>query len=131
MRHALDPGQFTPVGIFLQEYCRTTCLSVSNIDYYIEDFTDRTQLKIQLLEEKQNGALMGDSQRLCYRNLHRHLMVACPVLHTEYWGVFVLQLARGTTIPGPGMLLNGQPITLEQFVKHINFETKFCEGMFR
>ena len=126
MRHAIDQGAFTPLGIWVRQYLKTSeeGLSITNLDFIIEDFKNK---KLQLLEEKQSGGRLHNAQALTFAEIDKALMKSCPQTGYDYWGFFVLQLKPNTTMPGPGMTLNGVSITCEQLKEHLNFEKQFCE----
>jgi len=130
MRGVRDKDQFTPVGLFIREHCLQSelGLSVQNIDYLIHDYKRNYA---QMIEEKSHGAFMPYSQRQTFMFLDEKIRDAatCAVHPFVYWGVFLLQLAGFTTFPGPGMKLNGVPITVEELVQHINFERQHVEGL--
>jgi len=126
MRHANDKSQFTPFGIWLQEYIRKD-MSITNLDYVVEDYKNK---KIMLLEEKQNAGVLHTAQRLTFGVLHKCLKRAASDSGYEYWGFFVLRFPNGASMPGPGMTLNDKIITSEDLRDHLDFKTKFCESLF-
>jgi hypothetical protein len=128
-RSVFNRSQFTPFGLWVRQYCRdsNTGLSVTNLDYVFEDFRKK---RIMILEEKQNGGMLGYGQRLTFQIVHQGLQSANWNPVYEYWGVYVLQFPAGCDMPGPGMLLNNRLITSEQLCDHCNFKQKFCDGLF-
>jgi hypothetical protein len=128
LRDVLNQDQFTPFGLWIRQYLRdsTQGLSVTNLDYVIEDFHHK---RIMLLEEKQSGGKLHRAQMLTFQVLDRCLEVMAERVSPkyDYWGFFVLMFPNKANMPGPGMTLNGKVITTEQLQKHLNFETKFCE----
>lgn len=123
-----DKDQFTPFGLWIREYLKDSRegLCVTNLDYVFEDFKRK---KIMLLEEKQSGGRIGNGQMLTFDVLDYCLSVVAPRKGYEYWGFFILQFPRGATMPGPGMTLNGYKVTCEELQKHLNFESRFCDGL--
>lgn len=125
MRRANNKEQFTPFGIWLQEYCRND-ISITNLDFVVEDFKAK---KIMLLEEKQCGGRLHHAQTLTFDVLDYACEVGARHRGYEYWGFFVLRLLQGASMPGPGMTLNNIPISSEELKNHIDFKQKFCDGM--
>ena len=125
MRSVIHRDSFTPFGLFLRQHCRDSQLGlcVTNIDYVLEEFRSK---KLQIIEEKSNGGSVGSGQGKTFEVIHQALRVAAPRIGYEYWGIFVLRFPRGIDIPGPGMMLNDRPITVEQLVDHCNFKQQFC-----
>jgi len=128
MRAVGDKNQFTPFGIWIREYLRSSGdgLAVTNLDYVIEDFKNK---KIMLLEEKQSGGTLHPAQRLTFKVIDAWLRSSCPASGYDYWGFYVLKFPCGATMPGPGMTLNGAPITCEQLKAHCDFTKKACESL--
>ena len=81
------------------------------------------------LEEKQSGGVLHSAQRLTFAVLDRCATLMAPRWEYDYWGFYVLTLPAGTTMPGPGMMLNGKLITAEQLQAHLNFRQKFCDPL--
>lgn len=136
MRQVGDANQFTPFGLWLREYGPPsyganghTVLSVTNLDYVLEEYRAK---KIMMIEEKQSAGRVHKAQRETFRVIHESLIIAAPRLRPpyDYWGLYVLQMPKGCTMPGPGMRLNGKPITAEELRDHIWFRKKFCHGSF-
>ena len=125
MRRANNKEQFTPFGIWLQEYCKQD-LSITNLDFVIEDYK---QKRVMLLEEKQNGGFIHHAQSLTFGVLDYALEIGAEQSGYTYWGFFLLAMPKGASMPGPGMTLNGHVITAEQLQNHLNFTEKFCERM--
>jgi hypothetical protein len=124
MRKVNSPDQITPIGFWIREYVTETGMSVTNLDYVLEDFKRK---KLMLLEEKQSGGVIHNAQRMTFMVLDSFLRSGiCQVLGYEYWGFYVLQLPPGKTMPGPGMKLNNKVITGEQLAAHLSFEKAFC-----
>jgi hypothetical protein len=128
MRSVLNSEQFTPFGLWIRQYLRKSGngLSVTNLDYVFEDFHNK---KIMLVEEKQSGGDLHKAQRFTFRAVDQCLRQAAPQSGYEYWGFYIVQLPSGCDMVGPGVRLNGMEVTVEQLVKHLNFETKICDGM--
>jgi hypothetical protein len=126
MRQVNNKEQFTPFGIWIREYLRDSRdgLSVTNLDYVIEDFRNK---KVLLLEEKQSGGVLHKAQTLTFKIIDRCLQAYAPRMNYEYWGFYVLIFPSGASMPGPGMTLNGKKITAEELQNHLNFKIKFCE----
>jgi len=126
MRSVLNEDQFTPFGLWIRQYLRKSenGLSVTNLDYILEDFRNK---KIMLLEEKQSKGSLGYAQRLTFKVVDQCLCKIANDLNYEYWGFYVLQFPLNANMPGPGMILNEKIITSEQLVNHLNFIQKFCE----
>lgn len=124
MRKANNKEQFTPFGLWLQEYVRND-LSITNLDFVLEDYKNK---KIMLFEEKQCLGKMHRAQMLTFNVLDYALFKMSEKWSYDYWGFFLLVLPRGATMPGPGMTLNGLQITSEQLQDHLNFNVKFCNG---
>ncbi len=125
MRQVINRDQFTPTGIFIREYC-VPYLIVSNLDYLIID--PRTK-RIMIVEEKQNNGKIHQGQRFIFKLLDEILKLKANEFDYEYWGFFVLTLKHKTTIPGPGMTLNGKPVSSEALVNHFNFTQCHCDPM--
>jgi hypothetical protein len=125
MRHAGNKDHFTPFGIWIQEYLKSSSagLAVTTLDYVLEDFKAR---RLMLLEEKQNGGIVHQAQRLTFALLDRTLRLAAPEVGYDYWGCYVLRFAVGAAMPGPGMTLKDRLVTAEQLQAHLNFEQRFC-----
>jgi hypothetical protein len=117
MRVAKNREQFTPFSLWLQEYCRND-LSITNLDFVIEDYKAK---KIMLLEEKQYGGKLHHAQCLTFDVVDCACTRAAKSRGYDYWGFFLLQMPENASMPGPGILLNGIPITVEQLQSHINF----------
>lgn len=124
MRKANNKEQFTPFGIWLQEYVRND-LSITNLDFVIEDYKAK---KIMLLEEKQCSGKLHPAQLLTFNVIDYALFNMAKKWSYDYWGFFVLILPQDATMPGPGMTLNGYQITAEQLQDHLNFRNQFCQG---
>jgi hypothetical protein len=127
VRNVGAESQFTPFGMWVRQYCKDSGrhtdggLSVTNLDFVVEDYLKR---RLMLIEEKQNGGGLGTAQAKTFQVLDSALGMACRELGYEYWGFFVLKMPG--TMPGPGMTLNGAPVTGEQLRDHINFEKRHC-----
>lgn len=128
MRSVLQEAQFTPFGLWIRQYLRSSSdgLSVTNLDYIVEDFRRK---KLMLLEEKQSNGMLHNAQRLTFAVLDRCLSVMAPRWEYEYWGFYVLKFPSGANMPGPGMTINGKLITTEQLQSHLNFQQQFCEPL--
>jgi hypothetical protein len=128
MRSAIHKDQFTPFGLWLQQYLRQSGdgLSITNLDYVIEDFKHK---RIMLLEEKQNNGGVGRAQLLTFNVLDRALTAMSERNGYEYWGFFVVKFPRGADMPGPGMTINDHLVGADELQRHLNFEEKFCEGL--
>lgn len=126
MRSVLNEDQFTPFGLWIRQYLRPSGdgLSVTNLDYVIEDYKNK---KIMLLEEKQNNGNIHRAQFLTFEVVDYALSQRALRSNYEYWGFYVLRFKNGATMPGPGMMLNGCEITVEQLTDHLNFRVKHCE----
>lgn len=124
MRRANDHSQFTPFGLWIQEYirCSNDGMSVTNLDYVLEDFRQR---KVLLLEEKQNNSDLKQAQSMTFKELDRFIAWAAEQHGYDYWGFYELKIP-GTFI-GPGIQLNGVKITVEQLQKHLNFERRVVD----
>jgi hypothetical protein len=120
MRNAKNREQFTPFSLWLQEYCRDD-LSITNLDFVIEDYKNK---KIMLLEEKQYGGKLHHAQCLTFDVVDQACTYAAKKQRYDYWGFFLLQMPEKASMPGPGILLNGISITVEQLQGHINFTAK-------
>lgn len=125
MRRANNKEQFTPFGLWLQEYVRTD-LSITNLDYVVEDYKNK---RIQLVEEKQCGGVVHRAQLLTFNVMDAIFDRAAKAHGYDYWGFFVLRMPSGATMPGPGMTLNDKVITCEQLAAHLDFQEKFCEPL--
>lgn len=125
MRSVIDQDQFTPFGIWIRQYLRAD-LSVTNLDYVVEDYK---QKRIMCVEEKQCGGKMHRGQLLTFKVLNRALRGKADSDGYDYWGLFVVQFPRNCTMVGPGVTLNGKACSVEQLRDHLNFKTKFCEGL--
>lgn len=125
MRSVLNESQITPFGHWIRQYLRSSGdgLSVTNLDYVFEDFRAR---KLLLLEEKQSGGHLQHAQKLTFAVIDQCARGMAERLGYDYWGFFVLTFPSGTTMPGPGMRLNGHLITAEQLQAHLNFQQRFC-----
>jgi hypothetical protein len=73
MRSVLQESQFTPFGLWVQQYLRPSGdgLSITNLDYILEDYKRK---KIMLLEEKQSNGTIHHAQRLTFKIVDR-----CPL----------------------------------------------------
>lgn len=132
MRQVGDATQITPFGHWIRQYCRGSDrspgggLSVTNLDYVFEDYMNK---RLMLVEEKQNNGSFGNAQRLTFQVLDKAMTAACSrLIGYEYWGFYIVTMVG--TMPGPGMRLNGTPITAEQLVAHLNFQKRFVAPMF-
>lgn len=125
MRRVNSPDQITPFGHWLREYgLPSKMLSVTNLDYVLEHHKKR---EIMLIEEKQSGGVVHTAQGLTFDVLDTLLRAGAPAIDYRYHGMFVLRFPPGCTMPGPGMTLNGVPITTEQLRAHISFERCHCK----
>jgi hypothetical protein len=122
MRRANQKEQFTPFGLWLQEYVRQD-ISITNLDYVLEDYKTK---KIMLLEEKQHGGKLHRAQTLTFEVMDWCLYKAAEKRDYDYWGFFLFQMPEGASMPGPGMMMNGKIITGEQLQQHLEFKIKFC-----
>lgn len=120
MRRANDKSQFTPLGLWIQEYV-PQAFSVTNLDYVIEAYN---QERFMLVEEKQNGSRLHTAQRMTFAVLDEYLAERCRDGEYEYWGFYEVRLAEDTTFVGPGMKLNGIDITVEQLQRHLSFQDR-------
>lgn len=131
MRHVGDPSQLTPFGMWIRQYCKGSGrrpgegLSVTNLDFVIEDFLNK---RLMLIEEKQNNGELHNAQKKTIEILDRALQIACPQFGYKYCGFYVLKMPG--TMPGPGMTLNGKPITAEQLKEHLDFTKGHCPPFF-
>lgn len=127
MRSVLSRDQFTPFGIWIREYLKDSRdgLSVTNLDYVFEDFHKKI---LMLVEEKTNGGHLGNAQKLTFQVIDRGLKKVAADLGYDYWGFYLIQLPKNATMIGPGVTINGKPISVEELQKHLNMERKFCEG---
>ena len=125
MRSVLNQDQFTPFGLWIRQHLNGSHrLSVTNLDYILEDFKEK---KIQLFEEKTNGGVGHKAQLLTFEAIDWCLRRAAAHRDYDYWGFFILQFPKGVTMPGPGMTLNDHPVTCEELVRHMNFEQRACD----
>ena len=126
-RSVFNRDQFTIFGLWLRQFCKDSHagLCITNLDYVVEDYKRR----IMLLEEKQNDGSLAYGQMKTFQILH-HALKYAQQWNYEYWGVYILQFPTGCDMPGPGMTINGKPITVEQLRDHCNFDSKFCDGYF-
>jgi len=127
MRSVLSNSQFTPFGLWIRQYLKDSReLSVTNLDYVIEDFKRK---RIMLLEEKQNNGHIHHAQKLTFRVIDQCLKAIASRHGYDYWGFYELRFPRNADMPGPGMKLNGQIITVEQLQKHLNLDQQFCKPL--
>ena len=128
-RPQLIAGLSTSVSRFIRQYAKASegGLCVTNLDFVIEDFKQR---KLMLLEEKTRNGTLGFGQRKTFQLLDGFLKSSASSVGYDYWGFYLLTLPAGCDMPGPGMLLNGEPVTVEQFTQHISFQRRFCDGWF-
>lgn len=120
MRRANDKSQFTPLGLWIQEYLPQT-FSVTNLDYVIEAYN---QDKFMLVEEKQNGSKLHTAQRMTFAVLDEYLAKRSENNGYEYWGFYEVRLPEDATFVGPGMKLNGTEVTVEQLQRHLSFQER-------
>jgi hypothetical protein len=128
MRGVGNRDEFTPLGLFMREHCRDVGLTITNIDYMVHDYQRN---RVMLIEEKRRGAKLGYGQSKTLQFLDELITRGVRLMRqpVEYWGIYVLQFPEGKHFPGPGMLLNNIPITVEQYVEHVNFNIKHCDGL--
>lgn len=122
-----NPRKFTPLGIFMHEYCKKSNAGhmVMNYDYLVYDYKLK---RVMVLEEKCGDERMGDGQFLSLRmvdDIHRFGSTPAGM---DYWGVFTVRLPAGCTHVGPGVTLNGVSVTVEQLVRHLNFTERIVSG---
>lgn len=120
MRRANNESQFTPLGLWIQEYLPKT-FSVTNLDYVIEAYK---QEQFMLVEEKQNGSQLHTAQRMTFAVLDEHLYKRCQNTDYDYWGFYEVRLPENATFVGPGVKLNGSEVTVEQLQRHLSFQDK-------
>ncbi len=125
MRAVINSDQFTPFGLWIRQYVRPD-ISVTNLDYVFEDYRGK---QIMLVEEKQHQGTLHKGQRLTFKLLDEILREKCQEFDYGYWGFFLLVFKARTTMPGPGMTLNGVEITVEDLLLHLNFITPICPPM--
>jgi len=143
-------GFGTPFGKWIRQNCKSStgndeALVVSNLDYVLYDY--RTK-HLMLLEEKFGlytplaiGQLNVFKQldeclrrSMLWQNDHQissgegQPPAPDPKFRLKYWGFFVLNLEGG--LPHDGMLLNGEAITIEQLIRHLNFHEQVVGPMF-
>jgi len=128
MRGVGNADEFTPLGLFMREHCRSSDigLSIINIDYMVLDFRNN---RLMIIEEKRRGAGLHIGQGLALQFLDDLISAGAPLQSVEYWGWYVLQFPEGKHFPGPGMRLNNVPITVEELVAHVNFERMHVPGL--
>lgn len=120
MRQINNPRRFTPLGIFMHEYCdpSETGLLIMNVDYLIHNYKTR---QIMILEEKVGNEQVSYAQNAQLTQMDEVYRCGASPARVNYWGIFILRLPQSCTHVGPGIRLNGVPITVEQLVRHINF----------
>lgn len=135
-RAAIHESEFTPFGLWIKEYL-DPCMTVTNIDYFLFKIKG-DNVYAMLLEEKTNNGRMTDSQLMALRFISNQLTEESGKLYDfqrwgkktiNYWGFYMLKFVKGATMPGPGMTMNGKEINIDELKKHMDFETKFCEGL--
>jgi hypothetical protein len=136
-RAAIHKDEFTPFGLWLKEYVEP-CMTITNIDYFLLKITKDTALAM-LVEEKTNAGRLTDSQRMALRFLHQQLTINDKTIYDfekwgkkeiNYWGFYILRFKLGATMPGPGMTLNNNLISMAELAAHLSFENKFCDNLF-
>lgn len=121
-------GEFTAFGRWINRRCRDSRdgLSVTNLDYVIEDFNRK---RMMLLEEKTRGGVLHPAQRMTFKVLDRMLRAGSETDGYAYWGFYLLVLPPLAETPCEGMTLNGKAITEDQLIAHMNFDERFCDPL--
>jgi len=143
-REAIHAEEFTPFGLWVKEKLRDSRrakngraagLCVTNLDYVFESFkpiaATHARRCIMLVEEKQNGASLQTGQQLTFHLLDKALRIAMPQLNYDYWGFYLLSFSGLGTSPSDdaAMSLNGNRITEQELIDHLDFYKRFCEPM--
>lgn len=126
MRKPQRKEDFTPFGLWIPENCKSSRdgLSVSNLDYVFEDFKKK---RLMLVEEKRYNGALYHAQRLTFKVLDKMLRQVARSHGYDYWGFYLVVLAK--ELPEDGVRLNGNPVSVDQLIKHLNFEVKACDPM--
>lgn len=130
-REATHKERMTPFALWIREKCREarTGLSVTNLDFHIEVFTDRSKKNYILVEEKMHCGLLSYGQAVQFQHLD-----ICERLHAakygnDYWGFYLVQFSNTGPDDSDRILINGQPVTADQLREHINGDKKAAEGL--
>jgi hypothetical protein len=94
------------------------------MDYVIDQYKMR---KLMIVEEKRFEAELANAQKQIIALMDHAFRQYLPTIGYEYWGFYLLQL--DAEIPEQGSRLNGQILTVQDLIRHLNFERKFCEPM--
>jgi hypothetical protein len=141
-RQLENEGFGTPFGEWIRKNCKdskcnqdgTEALTVSNIDYVLYDYKMNAMM---LLEEKHGiQTEIPYGQRCIYRKLDEIIRLYAlrqnkdipEPYQFKFWGTYVLNMDGG--LPHDGMLLNGQPITVQQLIDHLNFHQQAVKPLF-
>ena len=118
VRKADNPELLTNFGLWIRNNCApSTELTLTNLDYFIKNRGINPNILI-LFEEKCKMDKLHYGQMQLFKNLDEIIRTAAPLLGYDYWGFYLLQLPEYS--PEEGMLLNGEEITVDQLINHIN-----------
>jgi hypothetical protein len=118
MRHVINKDQITPFGHWIRQYGPQQGVTVTNLDYVVEDYRER---KIMLIEEKSNGGEIAYGQKLTFAVLDAALGILDSLGVYKYHGAFVVQMPPGKDMPGPGTKVNGIDCTMEEIRDLLHF----------
>lgn len=111
----------------MYEYCKNSGAGhmVMNKDHIVYDFKLRC---VMVLEEKIGDEEIRYGQRQSLIILDDIYRFGSSSAGMDYWGVFIVRLPAGRTHVGPGIKLNETLVTVEQFVRHLDFTERIVPG---
>jgi len=130
-RPVYDEKRLTPFGLWIRRTCRNSKLglSVTNIDYEIEDFRDRDRKRIMLVEEKQYMGKLHYGQAMHFMRLDQAERLLAEREGFEYRGFFLVQLSAESPENSDLILVNGVEVSEEGLRRFINFEEDITGGL--
>ena len=99
-------------------------LTLTDLDYV---FKNRKYMIMFALEEKCYMEKMRYAQMRTFKEIDQMLRIAAPRIGYTYWGFYLIQFSE--TLPISGAFLNGNKITIEQLINHLNCYKKFCRPL--
>ncbi len=99
-------------------------LTVTDLDYVIKN---RNRMIMFVLEAKCYMKKMHYGQMRTFIQIDKMLRRSASLIGYTYWGFYIVQFPE--TLPAPGMLLNGNKITANQFIDHMNCYKRFCRPL--
>jgi hypothetical protein len=111
-RQAFDTTRMTPFALWIRANCRDSRngLSVTNIDFEVEDFRDRRHRRTMIIEEKMHMGLLAHGQARHFKRLDRASRLLAAEQNYDHWGFYLVQFSGTGPLDSALILVNGVPI---------------------